>query len=225
MSSATKKLLGVSVGVAAAGILIGFYITGYLMGGPKAFHPSVAAAGTAKNVNLTIETVAAVGPTLSENPDWVSYLVRDQTGKWRRTTIWTVPAHSIVHVTVYQFDGDSGLRNPFMGRVRGTIGNMMHVNGQALSALDPDLASHTFAIPQFGLVVPLKGVADDAPNQCGYAPCTLAQAHNTITFSFRVPGPGRYRWQCFVPCAAGWTYGFGGPMQTIGYMDGFIHAV
>ena len=25
-----------------------------------------------------------------------------------------------------------------------------------------------------------------------------------------------------MPCAAGWVYGFGGPMQTIGYMDGFL---
>ena len=50
-------------------------------------------------------------------------------------------------------------------------------------------------------------------------------AHNVITFSFKVPGKGRYRWQCFVPCAAGWIYGFGGPMQTLGYMDGFIHVV
>jgi hypothetical protein len=26
-----------------------------------------------------------------------------------------------------------------------------------------------------------------------------------------------------VPCAAGWVFGFGGPMQTIGYMDGFLN--
>ena len=37
--------------------------------------------------------------------------------------------------------------------------------------------------------------------------------------------PGHYRWQCFVPCAAGFIYGFGGPMQTIGYMDGFLNVV
>jgi hypothetical protein len=36
------------------------------------------------------------------------------------------------------------------------------------------------------------------------------------------PGPGTYRWQCFVPCAAGFILGNGGPMQTIGWMDGLI---
>jgi len=60
-------------------------------------------------------------------------------------------------------------------------------------------------------------------NQCDAAPCPLAKAHRTITFSFRTGSPGRYRWQCFVPCAAGFIYGFGGPMQTIGYMDGFLN--
>jgi hypothetical protein len=224
VSSVTRKLLGISVVLAAAGILIGFYITDYLMGGPPAFRPTVA-NGATKDVDLTIETVAAVGSKLSENPDWVSYLVLNHKGKWERSTIWTVPAGSTVHVTVYQFDGNSGLRNPFMARVRGTVGNSMKVDGKTLSVINPDDASHTFAIPQLGLVVPLMGVADDAKNQCGYAPCPLSNAHRTVTFTFRVPKKGRYRWQCFVPCAAGWIYGFGGPMQTLGYMDGFINAV
>jgi hypothetical protein len=28
-----------------------------------------------------------------------------------------------------------------------------------------------------------------------------------------------------VPCALGYLYGNGGPMQTIGYMDGFMQVV
>jgi hypothetical protein len=28
-----------------------------------------------------------------------------------------------------------------------------------------------------------------------------------------------------VPCAAGYITGFGGPMQTVGYMDGYIKVV
>ena len=222
MGSGAKKLLGIATVGAVAGVAIGFYIVGFLMSGPKAFHPTVT-PGPSKSVNLTIQTVAAVGPSLSPNPDWVSYLVRDNSGHWRRTTIWSVPAHTLVHVTVYQFDGDSGLRNPFMAKVRGTVGNTMTLNGKTMNAINPDNASHTFAIPQLDLIVPLEGVADNAKNQCGYAPCSLSNAHNTITFSFMTPGPGHYRWQCFVPCAAGFLAGFGGPMQTLGYMDGFIN--
>jgi heme/copper-type cytochrome/quinol oxidase subunit 2 len=44
-------------------------------------------------------------------------------------------------------------------------------------------------------------------------------------FTFRTGKKGHYRWQCYVPCAAGFLNGFGGPMQTIGYMDGFVNVV
>ncbi len=221
MTSVQKKILGIAVVVAAAGVLIGFYITDILMAGPHALRP--ATPGPNGSVNLTIQLDAAAGPTLAANPDWVSYFVRDSRMHWRHTTVWKLPAHTLVHVTAYVFDGRSGLRNPFMGKVRGTVGNVMQVNGKTMNVLNPDDASHTFAIPQMGLLVPLKGVADNAPNQCGYGPCALSTAHITVTFSFRTPGKGRYRWQCFVPCAAGFLAGFGGPMQTLGYMDGFLN--
>ncbi len=53
----------------------------------------------------------------------------------------------------------------------------------------------------------------------------LSMAHTTITFSFMSPGKGTYRWQCFVPCALATYYGFGGPMQTIGWMSGEFEVV
>jgi hypothetical protein len=214
------KLLGVGVAIAVVGVVIAFYITDILMAGPKATH-SVAVPGPNHTVNLTIETVGAAGPTAA-NPDWVSYFVRDSSKRWRHTTIWALPAHTLVHVTVYQFDTQSGLRNAFMAKVRGTIGNVMTLDGVTKSVIDPGDASHTFAIPQLGLIVPLKGIFANAKNPCSAGPCALSTAHTTTTFSFRTPGPGRYRWQCFVPCAAGFLDGFGGPMQTLGYMDGFI---
>ena len=80
-------------------------------------------------------------------------------------------------------------------------------------------------MPQLGVFVPLPGVPEEAKNQCEYAPCPLSEAHRTITFTFRTGKKGRYRWQCFVPCAAGYLTGFGGPMQTLGYMDGFLNVV
>jgi hypothetical protein len=219
----TKKLLGVAVGLAFAGILIGFYISGYLVGNTTPYTPPVhQAAG--RSVNLTLETVAAVGPTLAPHPDWVSYLVRGGDGAWHRTTVWDLPANALVHVTIYNFDGASGLRNPFLGRPQGLVGPEM-VDGQPIAVLPPDQPSHTFAVPALGVLVPVAPVQDDEKNQCDYAPCDLSMAHHTIQFTFRTGKPGHYRWQCFVPCAAGFLYGFGGPMQTIGYMDGFLNVV
>ena len=178
-----------------------------------------------RSSHLTIETVAAVGPQLSSNPDFVSYLIQNKTGKWMRSTVWRIPANATIEVTIYNFDGASGLRNPYLARAQGIDGNLETIDGKTVPGVNPNDASHTFAVPQFGLIVPLPGVADNAKNQCGFAPCALSMAHRTITFTFHTTGKGHYRWQCFVPCAAGWLDGFGGPMQTIGYMDGFLDVI
>ena len=107
---------------------------------------------------------------------------------------------------------------------QGLVGKEL-VDGKPLVVMPPDQPSHTFAVPALGVLVPIAPVADNAKNPCGYAPCAMSTAHRTITFTFRTGKPGHYRWQCFVPCAAGFMYGFGGPMQTIGYMDGFLNVV
>jgi hypothetical protein len=224
VSGVRSKAVGVVVGVVLVGLLIGVYI-GFLTGGPTPYRvPVAAAANGAKSVNLTLQTVAAIGPKLSPNENWVSYLVREH-GVWHRSTVWTLPANSLVHVTIYNFDGQSGLRNPFLAQARGLVGGSFALNGKPTRVIDPATASHTFAIPDFGVIVPILGIKDDAKNQCGYAPCPMADAHETITFTFRTGKRGHYRWQCFVPCAAGFVYGFGGPMQTVGYMDGYVDVV
>jgi hypothetical protein len=210
--------------VAVAGLLIGFYVSGYLVGNTTPFRPTAETTASAQSVRLTLQTVAAVGPQLAPHPDWVSYLVRENDGRWHRSTIFTLPAHALVHVTIYNFDGASGLRNPFLGQPQGLVGKEL-IDGKPLTAMAPDQPSHTFAVPQLGVLVPIAPVPDDAKNPCGFAPCALTMAHRTITFTFRTGAPGRYRWQCFVPCAAGFVYGFGGPMQSIGYMDGFLNVV
>ncbi|HEX3224885.1 MAG TPA: hypothetical protein VHQ89_02215 [Gaiellaceae bacterium] len=221
------KVIGVAAGLAAAGVLIGLYVAKLTTeAGSASYTVPVTTQGGHKVVDLRIETVAAVGPQLSPgHPDYVSYLVRDTQGKWLRRTVWRLPADATVHVTIYNFDGASGLRNPLYARPQGVDGNVMTVDGKTLKVIPPDDASHTFAVPAYGLVVPVAPVADDAKNQCDYAPCAMSTAHRTIQFTFHTGKRGHYRWQCFVPCAAGWIDGFGGPMQTIGYMDGFLNVV
>ena len=220
------KLLLVGAAVLVGGLLIGFYVAKLTReaGSPSYTWP-VQNGPKGPVVNLTIQTVAAVGPKLSPNPEWVSYLIRDASGTWQRKTVWRLPANATVHVTIYNFDGASALRNNFLARPQGVDGNRIVVDGKPLDVLPPDDASHTFAVPQLGVIVPVAPVGDDAKNPCDYAPCSLSMAHRTETFTFHTKGPGHFRWQCFVPCAAGWADGFGGPMQTIGYMDGFLDVV
>ena len=170
---------------------------------------------------MTLGTTPAVGK-LGGNPSWVSYLVREH-GHWDHTTVFDLPAHSLVHVTIYNFDGASALRNPFLSQVQGTVGAVMQINGEAHRRHQSRRRLAHLHGAAVRPLVPIKGVADDAKNQCAEMPCSLKKAHETITFTFRTGKPGRYRWQCFVPCAAGFIDGFAGPMQTIGYMDGFLH--
>lgn len=212
----SSRLLLIFAGIAAATALIVYYIVSYLVQTP----PVVAATGARPQAQITLQTVASLG--FKPHPDWVSYLVRNSQGKWEHSTVIRVPAYSAVKMTIYQFDTATGLRNPFWGKPGGIQNGTMTVDGKQLKVLDPDLASHTFAIPQLGVSVPLKGVADDAENQCSVAPCSLSEAHTTVVFTFHTGKPGTFRWQCFVPCAAGFPLGFGGPMQSLGYMDGLM---
>ena len=217
-----QKVLGLAVFAALAGVLIGLYVSKLTTeAGSPTYSVPVKTSGAHPVVDLTIETVAAVGPSLSPgHPDWVSYLVRDSTGKWRRSTVWRLPANATVHMTIYNFDGASGLRNPLYGRPQGVDGNVMRVDGKILKVLPPELAFQEEIRARFTREAP-----DDAKNACEYAPCALSSAHRTIQFTFHTGAKGHYRWQCLVPCAAGWLDGFGGPMQTIGYMDGFLDVV
>ena len=221
-STGVKMLLAVA-GVVAAGILVGLYVSKLTgLAGSAAYTWPVQQGANGAEVNITIQTVAAVGPTLSPNPEWVSYLIRDTSGQWKRQTVWKLPANATVHVTIYNFDGASALRNNYLARPHGMVGNHITVDGKTVNSINPDDASHTFAVPQLDMILAIPGVADDAKNQCDIAPCPMSTAHRTISFTFHTKAPGHYRWQCFVPCAAGWIDGFGGPMQTIGYMDGFL---
>jgi hypothetical protein len=217
------KLALVAVAVAVAGVAIGFYVSHLTtLAGSPAYSVPVHSVNGHPVVDLEFQTVAAIGPKLSQNPDWVSYLIKTTDG-WKRETVWNLPANATVHVTWFNFDGASGLRNPYLARPQGIVGNRVLLDGRPVDSIDPNLASHTFAVPALGIIVAAPGVADNAKNQCGFAPCPGSNAHRTVTFTFHTTTPGHFRWQCFVPCAAGWIYGFGGPMQTIGYMDGFLN--
>jgi hypothetical protein len=216
-----KRLLGVVLGTSVLALGVVLYIILYLANQP----PAASAVQTSAGPHLYLSTVAA-SETSDSHPTWVSYYSVDANDQhWRHATTFVVPANTLVHVTIFQFDGQSGLRNEFLGLVRGTADGSMLLNGKPTKAIDPATASHVFSIPQIDLSVPLEGISDSAKNPCNNAPCPLSTDHFTIDFAFRTPTRGLYRWQCFVPCAAGYIEGFGGPMQTVGYMDGYLRVV
>ncbi len=176
-------------------------------------------------VDVTLQTVGAYGS--APHPTWVSYMTRTPQGQWVHTTLWQVPAHTRINVTIYNYDSGSPLRNQQIGLVTGTLSGAMTLNGKSVNVINSNAGNgvgHTFSIPTLGINIPLYGNNPNA-NLCAAAPCTTKSPNQVIKFSFMSPGPGQYPWQCFVPCALGFLYGNGGPMQTIGYMDGFMKVV
>jgi hypothetical protein len=174
-------------------------------------------------VNLTVQTVGSIG--YGAHPSWVTYMVKAPNGQWMHDTTWQVPAHTRINMTVDQYDSGSPLRNQQWGRVQGVAGNVEVLNGKPLSVYNSYSANgvaHTFAVPALGINVPLVGVDPNATNVCSLAPCGSDSVSNTIKFSFVTPGPGEYRWQCFVPCALGFLFGNGGAMSNSNYMGGFL---
>ncbi len=138
-----------------------------------------------------------------------------------------MPAGSKIDMTILGYDGCTPLRNPYWGKVTGTIGGVEDVNGKPVSQLNSWSGcnvAHTFSIPGINLNIPMASPGLTA-SLCGTSPCTSGP-HETVTFSFMSPkATGDYFWHCRVPCGGGFIDGFGGPMQTIGFMTGNMEVV
>ena len=181
-----------------------------------------SSSGPGQAVNVTLQSVGSYGSP--PHPTWVSYLVQSPSGQWVHTTTFQVPQHTRINFTIYNYDSGSPLRNQQLGQVTGTYGNVALLNGKPFRVVNSNAGNgvaHTFSIPSLGVSVPLYANNSNA-NLCAAAPCTTKSPVKIIRFSITSPGPGDYRWQCFVPCGLGFLFGNGGPMSTVGYMGGFM---
>jgi hypothetical protein len=201
-----------------------FLVIHYFLAGPPVIDLTTGASGAGQQVSIVMQEDPQ--NTVTTKPDWVSYFIQDpKTKQWVHTTLFKVPAGATVNVTVLGYDGCTPLRNPFWGKVTGTIGNTVMVDGKTVRALDSWRScsvGHTFSIPGIGLNVPMGSptTVQQNNNLCTNSPCTSGPKA-TMKFSFHAPTtPGAYFWQCRVPCGGGFVTGFGGPMQAIGYMTG-----
>jgi hypothetical protein len=225
--------------VAGLGVFVSYYYIGSATTQLQTVH--YAASGGQVNVVLQEDPQNDSATT----PDWVTYYTQDPTtGHWVHTTLFSVPANTKVNVTIYGYDGCTPLRNNYWGQIQGVIGNTVTVqqfdkNNKALGPAQPEsfinswadcTVGHTFAIPELGLYVPVASpnANNSVNNLCGTSPCTPTSggAYSLETFSFMSPKQtGSYRWQCLVPCGGGFINGNGGPMQTLGWMAGFMDVV
>jgi len=157
------------------------------------------------------------GPGGGAHPEWVTYCP---------STNLRVPAHAMVTFTIKQYDTGDRVPNPF-GQIRGVVGGVVYVNGQSVREINPADVAHTFTVrPSPGeqglptINVPLPGVSEAAPNT------ELIAGHhypkpNVVVFRLRTGAPGKYLWNCNMPCGGG-KNGLGPPMFTPGYMAGTL---
>jgi len=149
--------------------------------------------------------------------DWVSY---------GPTTNLEIPAHTLVTVTIKQYDSGEAIPNPFLAEVHGTVGGTATVDGKVVTKIDPEKVGHTFTIHNFPssdqdplfVSVPLPAV--DAPDE----EISSTGKYRTVTFQFVTGGAGTYAWNCEFPCGSNYA-GFGGAMSTFGYMSGTLKVV
>lgn len=146
---------------------------------------------------------------------------------WSSTTL-QVPAHSLITVTIKQYDSGGTVFNPYWAKVHGTVGGTMTLNGQQVTDIDPTNVGHTFTIHQYPeagqpylfVSVPLPAnPGDKVANANPYV-----KDPQVITFSFMTGEPGDYVWNCEFPCGDQYQE-FGGPMQQRGWMSGTLQVV
>lgn len=146
---------------------------------------------------------------------------------WSSTTL-QVPAHSLITVTITQYDSGGTIFNPYWAKVHGTVDGTMTLNGQQVTDIDPTNVGHTFTIhqyPQSGqpymfVSVPLPAnPGDKVANANPYV-----KDPQVVTFSFMTGEAGEYVWNCEFPCGDQYQE-FGGPMQQRGWMSGTLQVV
>jgi hypothetical protein len=239
VAARTAALIVAFLCVVGAGVFVAFYY----IGSATTQLPTVHYTASGGQVNVMLQEDP--GNDSATRPNWVTYYTQDPTTKqWLHTTLFTVPANTKVNVTIYGYDGCTPLRNNYWSQVQGTIGGTMTVqqfsksnaplgSAQTVSSINSWAAcnvGHTFAVPDLGLFVPVASpnAVNSKNNLCSSFPCTptAGGAYSRETFSFMSPSQtGSYRWQCLIPCGGGFLNGNGGPMQTLGYMGGFMDVV
>lgn len=146
------------------------------------------------------------------------------------STHLVLPAHTYVTMTIHGYDGGEELHNPYFGKVVGTVGGTINIDGVDVTSVPPDQVQHTWTLhgipstsqdPLF-VNVPLPRVDE---GEDGFLPTKNAETHfkgHTITFSFLTGGKGDYVWNCEYPCGDGTYQKFGAAMSAYGYMSGKV---
>jgi hypothetical protein len=179
-------------------MLFGLVVTiAALFGGLDAITP-VGVSRPGNHIALDIMQIKPGGP--AEN--YAAYVP---------STVLSVPAHTIVTVTIRNFDLDATPvpKDSTYINVKGTVNGIAFVDGQPYASVSRMDLAHTFTVPSLQLNVPIPGKS------------ASGQHYVTVTFAFRIGNAGTLKWRCFAPCGDG-ADGLQGPMNDEAYMRGIL---
>jgi len=224
-----RHVVGVTVSILVTVVVFVVLVLGVRAEKGLGYNPAAARATTGANIALSVlpDSMVCHGGGGGPHADWVTYCP---------STAIKVPAYSTITVTIKQYDSGGSVHNPFFAQVKGTVGNVMLVNGRPAKSVSWEDVAHTFTIQtppnlkqtQLFINVPLPGVSEKTPENVTINGHKY-QSPNIVVFKFKTGAPGSYVWHCYVPCGEGLAgeglggqEGFGGPMATTGYMSGTL---
>jgi hypothetical protein len=154
--------------------------------------------------------------------DWVQY---------GPSSHLVLPQHTLVTMTLHVYDSGEELNNAFFGKVIGTVGGTINVDGKDVSSVPANEVQHTFTLhglptssqdPLFVNVPLLRVTTDDKDNFIPTKDAGTDFKGHTVIFSFITGGKGEYVWNCEYPCGDGTYRKFGAVMGAVGYMTGKV---
>jgi len=235
-TSGTKRLISalvfVVLGVAIVGT-VGFTLHSLSADPQKPLH----ATKSSETIVVAGKTYPKATAVLAVYPDKATAAQYGYTAnqhdyvQYGPSTHLILPAHTYVTMTIHAYDSGEHLNNPYFGKVVGTVGGTINIDGADVTNVPSDNVEHTFTLhgipstsqdPLF-VNVPLPQVkTDDSGNFIPTNdPGTKNKGH-TVTFSFITGGAGDYVWNCEYPCGDGSYAKFGAAMSAYGYMSGKV---
>ena len=200
---------------------LAFYILGFARE-----RPATVQTGSSVGVTeVTLQTVAQLG--YGPKADWVSYLIKRPDGRWGAFN--GLPGPRALHRAVHHPSVRRRHRpsQPVLGeghRHRGRDDRRGRQGGVGARPRHGG-GAHVHHAELRSVVSPWQRSRTTPRISARWRRAPRRRRTAPSPSSIKTGEPGTFRFQCIIPCAAGFAEGWGGPMQTIGYMDGLMEVV
>ncbi len=219
----SEVLFAFGVIVIMVGALFGGFMISNLAIRNSGSGSSSTAAAQAYDLTLVITTDNWFNNTIGYEPAF--YVL--QNNQLTSSANISLPANVPIHITIVNYDDGAAPVPAIFANVSGTSGNVVFIaNDSTVNSSQPAGASAAINVvdPQPVSSVNDSNIAHTFTVQLGTATVLNIPIEpssvETATFTL---APGFYHWHCMAACGSG-AAGWGGAMQTPGWMAGVVYA-